>query len=187
MKEDRNRRGKKRNGQCISVSHTPGRPDSSARGQKKQPSLRVSTSCARYWSGETVTQQNELRSVYSEPLLPQNNICTKLEYILRWGCVYTETVSQRSWKRGEMPVEQLQGVSTVCLSVRAEDRDSFGQKFFSCITAWIQLETHTNVPVLNILYTCVLCWFSSVQLQSVTPWTVACQAPLSVGFSRQEY
>ena len=27
--------------------------------------------------------------------------------------------------------------------------------------------------------------FSHVQL--LTPWTVACQAPLSVGFSRQEY
>ena len=28
--------------------------------------------------------------------------------------------------------------------------------------------------------------FSLVQL-SVTPWTVACHAPLSMGFSRQEY
>ena len=32
---------------------------------------------------------------------------------------------------------------------------------------------------------CVLSRFSHVQL--LTPWTVACQAPLSVGFSRQEY
>ena len=31
----------------------------------------------------------------------------------------------------------------------------------------------------------VLCLFSHVQL-FVTPWTVACQAPLSMGFSRQE-
>jgi len=30
------------------------------------------------------------------------------------------------------------------------------------------------------------CMLSRVQL-FVTPWTVACQAPLSVGFSRQEY
>ena len=29
-------------------------------------------------------------------------------------------------------------------------------------------------------------WLSRVQLFS-TPWTVACQAPLSMGFSRQEY
>ena len=32
----------------------------------------------------------------------------------------------------------------------------------------------------------LLSWFSPVQL-FVTPWTVACQAPLSLGFSRQEY
>ena len=32
----------------------------------------------------------------------------------------------------------------------------------------------------------VLSHFSHVQL-CVTPWTVACQAPLSMGFSRQEY
>ena len=33
---------------------------------------------------------------------------------------------------------------------------------------------------------CMLSRFSSVQI-CVTPWTVARQAPLSVGFSRQEY
>ena len=33
---------------------------------------------------------------------------------------------------------------------------------------------------------CILSLFSSVQ-PSVTPWTVACQAPLPLGFSRQEY
>ena len=33
---------------------------------------------------------------------------------------------------------------------------------------------------------CVLSCFSRVQF-FVTPWTVACQAPLSKGFSRQEY
>ena len=33
---------------------------------------------------------------------------------------------------------------------------------------------------------CVLSHFSCVQL-FVTPWTGACQAPLSMGFSRQEY
>ena len=31
-----------------------------------------------------------------------------------------------------------------------------------------------------------LSWFSRVRL-SATLWTVACQAPLSIGFSRQEY
>ena len=33
---------------------------------------------------------------------------------------------------------------------------------------------------------CVLSHFSRVRL-SATPWTTACQAPLSMGFSRQEY
>ena len=32
----------------------------------------------------------------------------------------------------------------------------------------------------------MLCYFSSVQLFAAL-WTVACQAPLSMGFSRQEY
>ena len=32
----------------------------------------------------------------------------------------------------------------------------------------------------------MLSQFSCVQLY-VTPWTVTCQAPLSMGFSRQEY
>ena len=49
--------------------------------------------------------------------------------------------------------------------------------------------------VLILLYTyktffhvcaCVLSCFSCVRLFA-TPWTVACQAPLSIGFSRQEY
>ena len=33
---------------------------------------------------------------------------------------------------------------------------------------------------------CVVSWFSHVQLFA-TLWTIACQAPLSMGFSRQEY
>ena len=37
----------------------------------------------------------------------------------------------------------------------------------------------------NTCLKCMLSCFSSVQL-CATPWTVACQAPLSMGFSRQE-
>ena len=36
------------------------------------------------------------------------------------------------------------------------------------------------------MHVCVLSRFSRVQL-SATLWTMACQAPLSIGFSRQEY
>ena len=38
--------------------------------------------------------------------------------------------------------------------------------------------------VLGLMCACTLSWFSRVQL-FVTPWAVACQAPLSTGFSRQ--
>ena len=31
-----------------------------------------------------------------------------------------------------------------------------------------------------------MCYVASVMSDCVTPWTVACQAPLSMGFSRQE-
>lgn len=36
------------------------------------------------------------------------------------------------------------------------------------------------------LYMCVLSHFSCVQLFT-TPWTAACQATLSMGFSQQDY
>ena len=39
--------------------------------------------------------------------------------------------------------------------------------------------------VINTFYACVLSHFSCVEL-FLTPWTVACQSPLSMGFSRQE-
>ena len=38
----------------------------------------------------------------------------------------------------------------------------------------------------RIVRVCMLSHFSGVQI-FVTPWTIACQAPLSMGFSRQEY
>ena len=40
--------------------------------------------------------------------------------------------------------------------------------------------------IIIFLWACVLNCFSCVQLFA-TPWTVACQAPLSMGFSRQKY
>ena len=43
----------------------------------------------------------------------------------------------------------------------------------------------TRLP-LNILVVCVLSLFSHVRLSAI-PWTMACQAPLSMGFSRQEH
>ena len=45
---------------------------------------------------------------------------------------------------------------------------------------------HLLVHCLAQVQTYVLTCFSHVQLFA-TPWTIACQAPLSMGFSRQEY
>ena len=45
---------------------------------------------------------------------------------------------------------------------------------------------YIQYPVINHVYACVLSHFSRVQLFA-TPWTVACQAPLSMGFLREEY
>ena len=45
-------------------------------------------------------------------------------------------------------------------------------------------QEHTGKPILT--RTCLLSRFGRVRL-FVAPWTVACQVPLSMGFSRQEY
>ena len=45
-------------------------------------------------------------------------------------------------------------------------------------------DPNREVPILSCILACVLSHFSRVQL-CVTPWTVAHQAALSVGFSRQ--
>ena len=60
--------------------------------------------------------------------------------------------------------------------------------------SWTQLKwlsTHTHLAPISPYYNCnrlcaVLSWFSRVWLFA-TLWTVARQAPLSMGFSRQEY
>ena len=50
---------------------------------------------------------------------------------------------------------------------------------------WINWETEINIHTLLLLLL-LLSRFSRVQL-CATPWTAAYQAPLSMGFSRQEY
>ena len=45
--------------------------------------------------------------------------------------------------------------------------------------------TDLNILAIKAMHVCMLSRFRHVQL-FVTPWTVACQAPLSMGFSRQE-
>ena len=67
-------------------------------------------------------------------------------------------------------------------------------KFGTDISRIIFQEEGKDIRVLLIvadghrLMVCLL-WFSSYVGSSsfVTPWTIACQAPLSMGFSREEY
>ena len=49
-----------------------------------------------------------------------------------------------------------------------------------CMYVYSHTHTHTHICM------CMLSCFSHVQLFA-TLWTIACQAPLSMGFSRQEY
>ena len=53
------------------------------------------------------------------------------------------------------------------------------------LSNWTELSTHIHIYDLSLFLLCVS-HLSCIQLFA-TPWTVAHQAPLSVGFSRQEY
>ena len=50
-----------------------------------------------------------------------------------------------------------------------------------------KMATPTNHRVCVCVCVCVCCVLLSCVLLFVTPWTVACQAPLSLEFSSQEY
>ena len=54
-----------------------------------------------------------------------------------------------------------------------------------CIKSLIQYIDHSKSPI-NGTDACVLSQVGHVQL-FVTPWTVACQVPLSMGFSRHKH
>ena len=67
--------------------------------------------------------------------------------------------------------------------------DSEGQGNMACCSPWgcKELDTAYQLNSNNIyVCVCVLSCFSCVQLRA-TLWILACQAPLSMGFSRQEY
>ena len=61
------------------------------------------------------------------------------------------------------------------------------QTHVPCIARWILNQWNTReAPSIIVLHACMLSHFSQVGLFE-TPWTVACQAPLSMGFFRQEH
>ena len=55
-----------------------------------------------------------------------------------------------------------------------------------CPSPGTRVPTSSGLSLLLCIFACVLSQFSRVRLFA-TPWTVACQAPLSMGLSRQEY
>ena len=70
-------------------------------------------------------------------------------------------------------------VKYLCMNIRQQKENHKAR----CLSP--EGETQVCVCVCVCSHMC-LCVFSHVQL-SATPWTVTCQAPLSMGFSRQEY
>ena len=60
------------------------------------------------------------------------------------------------------------------------------RKKFSSLTGWPEVLKELSVDICLYIYKVKVKSLSHVRL-SATPWTVAYQAPPSVGFSRQEY
>ena len=60
------------------------------------------------------------------------------------------------------------------------------QEALAAVTSMVLLHLPLQTTVLPPIMAWPACMLSPVQL-CATPWTVACQAPLSMGFPRQEY
>ena len=98
---------------------------------------------------------------------------------------------ERMWSRGNPPtllVEMYMGTATM------ENRMEIPQKTKISITISLSNLTPGSIPKQNCnskihLYPRVHrnVLSGSVVSDSVTPWTIICQALLSMGFSRQEY
>ena len=56
---------------------------------------------------------------------------------------------------------------------------------------WLYSKKHKIIKMVSRKHRVLFCWFcylvTKLCLTLVTPWTVACQAPLFMGFPRQEY
>ena len=66
--------------------------------------------------------------------------------------------------------------------------DSEGQRSLACCSPWGLKESDmTGATEQQQRCKFVVVWSLSCDQQFVTPWTIVCQAPLSIGFPRQEY
>ena len=85
-------------------------------------------------------------------------------------------------------VSHLSSKRWACISIRHRERVLLTLLLSVIVNTKNLKHTLCSFPcgVYNYLYVCVLSHFSCVRL-CVTPWTVARQAPLSMGLSRREY
>ena len=74
---------------------------------------------------------------------------------------------------------QKKSIGRICVSL-------FRTLFWS-IDRHMSLHHHSTVLAMIALCLCADVCVCSVASDSLTPWTIACQAPLSIEFSRQEY
>ena len=116
---------------------------------------------------------------------------------VRWGCQYlkpgsnnwpTLTSAISCWPKQITELTQIQGegIYTPLLHGRAENlwQHLICQSIF--FDHWLfTFLPYAKTPSLSLKWSEVKS-LSRVRLFA-TPWTVACQAPLSMGFSRQEY
>ena len=80
----------------------------------------------------------------------------------------------------------LSPLVTTCLASVSASLDSF-PLIFPFLWAPFSLRAVTDLPITIVcVCVCVCEWLSRVRYFA-TPWTVTCQAPLSMKFSRQEY
>ena len=72
------------------------------------------------------------------------------------------------------------GIEPVCpaLQVDSLPTELSGKLIYTYVCGCVYIHTHMYIVAVVQLPSCVLLF--------VTPWTAACQAPLSVGFSKQE-
>ena len=92
-----------------------------------------------------------------------------------YTCIYFNELQNTAWVSDAQVKHPLMGTVVISISFDGHFSIPFDAFFFLWVT-----------PCLRENLLCVLSCFSRIRVFA-TPWTVAHQAPLSMGFSRQEY
>ena len=72
------------------------------------------------------------------------------------------------------------------ISILKATRSTVIRSCLTYLTPVLKIWSQNSFVSINTSYACMLSCFNRVQL-CATLWTIACQAPLSMGFPRQEY